>query len=985
MIEYLGIRVFLFALLLLSSTANAATDPDRRWFTLTTEHFAIHSHRDSDGNGEAFARAVGAYCEEARSVVGEALGWFPKERVHVVVVDDFDAANGFAGVVPYPAITIWAHAPPPDSELGHYVDWVRLLVFHEYAHIAHLDQAHGLPELFNTIFGRVWKPNNALPRWATEGLAVWVESSMTGRGRVGSALAEMYFRTAALVDRLPALSDLTGSPIHHPRGSSWYLYGGALFDHIARSSPGAVARFAAAYGEHPLPLALNTLMKASSGKTFLAWYDEVLASIRARAAPFAARAENPGELVRSAREIIDAPTFLPDGALLWVENDGYSATRLVRAPLAPLKKGQEPESILRCEGGCGRVRPSRDGRSVLLGTGRNHKFAMFYNHIALAPLLPGLPRRTPRVLPATRRAYDPEPAADGRSFWAPRTRWGIGELARFDLATGELIETIAVPKELMTETSWPRFDDPQASADGRSLFVSLHVGGERDLYHIDLTDLTSRRFTRLTGPHTMELDPRLTTDQRYLLYSSDRGGIWNVYALELATGRHLQLTDTVTGAFQPTVSPDGTTLVYRRWTADGAELRSLPFRPDLAREVQPSQVEPPPGVYAAPPPTPLGRAIERHPYHPFHPYQGLATMLPRSFLPSIVAGDGGLTSIGLLFDTVDASGRYALTLSTDWSVARQDWSAFAQFAWRGGYPDLTLQLGRYTWDRLSVVGDLPEDYTEEILYTNASMHLPVPDVFAGLTWGLGMTLDLARGASVGLLRPTPEMDSPFVPREGLGTAMNLYFGVFDTRQHPLDVSQSEGVSGTFNLSLRDPAIGSRASVLTFTFAARAYLPLPGPDGHLFALRLGGGLSGGDPNALAVFSLGGVPRQDLLSDLLNQTSAGATYLRGFPESHLFGTRFGLLTGEWRFPLLRARSGVDTLPVFVEDLSVAVFGDLGSASWDADLGEDLRLGFGAELRFRLELFYGLLSDFRIGYARGLGPFGVDQFYLLMAPSP
>ena len=976
MIEHLVLRAFALALLVVASTAHAATDPDRRWFTLTTEHFAIHSHSDADGSGEAFARAVGAYCEEARERVGEALGWFPKERVHVVVVDDFDAANGFAGVVPYPAITIWAHSPPPDSELGHYVDWVRLLVFHEYAHIAHLDQASGLPELFNGIFGRVWKPNNALPRWATEGLAVWVESSLTGRGRVGSALAEMYFRTAALAHRLPALSELTGAPIELPRASSWYLYGGALFDHIAKRSPGAVARFAAKYGEHPLPLALNTLMKASSGKTFLAWYEEVLAAIRERAGPFRGRVEEPGELVRSARELIDAPTFTPDGQLLWVENDGYSATRLVRASLDALVRDQSPEIILRCEGGCGRVRPSRDGREVWLGTGRNHKFAMFYNHLATAPLAAGLARRAPRVLPDSRRAYDPEPAADGKSLWAARTRWGVGELVRFDLATGELVETIAVPGELMTATSWPRFDDPQASADGRSLWVSLHVGGERDLYHVDLK---SRRFTRLTGPHTMELDPRLTADQRFLLYSSDRGGIWNVYALELATGRHLQLTDTVTGAFQPTVSPDGGTLVYRRWTADGPELRRLPFRPELAREVEPAQAEPTPGIHSAPPPTPLTRKLERH------RYQGLATMLPRSFLPNIVAGNGGLASIGLLFDTVDASGRYALTLSTDWSVSRSDWSAFAQFAWRGGYPDLTLQLGRYTWDRASVVGDLAEDYVEEILYTNASMHLPVPDVFAGLTWGLGFTVDLARGASVGLLSPTPEMDSPFIPREGLGTAMNLYFGVFDTRQHPLDVSPSEGVSGSFNLSLRDPAIGSRASVLTLTFATRAYLPLPGPDGHVFALRLGGGLSGGDPDALSVFSLGGVPRQDLLSDLLNQTAAGAIYLRGFPEGHLFGTRFGLLTGEWRFPLVRARSGVDTLPVFIEDLSVAVFGDLGSASWDADLGEDLRASLGAELRFRLELFYGLLSDFRVGYARGFGPFGVDQFYLLMAPSP
>lgn len=948
--------------------AHAVNDPERRWFTLTTEHFAIHSH---DG-GEAFARAIGSYCEAAREEVGAVLDWFPSERVHVLVVDDFDSANGFAGVVPYPAITIWAHPPPPDSELGHYVDWVRLLVFHEYAHIAHLDNTTGIAAVFNTVFGRIWKPNNALPRWTTEGLAVWIESSLAGRGRVGSPLAEMYFRTSALADRLPALSELTGSPIEHPRGSSWYLYGGALFDHIARHSPGAIARFAHEYGHHPLPLGLNTLMKASSGKTFLAWYEEVLAGIRQRAAPFAERQEDAGEVFRSARELIDAPVFSPDGRhLLWVEGDGHHQVRLVRGRT----QGGEPEVVLRCEGGCGRIRPSRDGLSVYLSSGRNHKFAMFYNHLAVAPLELGLDRRVPHILPDSIRSYDPEPAADGRSVWAARTRWGVGELVRFEVSSGEVIESIGVPDELMTATSWPRFDDPQASADGRSLWVSLHVGGERDLYHVDLA---TRRFTRLTGPDTLESDPRLSADGRYLFYSSDRGGVWNVYVLELATGRHLQVTDTLTGASQPVLSPDGQTLVYRRWTVDGHELRRMEFRPDGLVQVEPRS-QPSERVFPAAAPTTLLRALERH------PYQGLSTMLPRTWMPSLIAGDGGLANIGLTFDTADATGRYALTLSADWNVVREDWTAFASFSWRGGYPDLTLQLGRYTWDRMSVVGDLPEDYEEEVIYSSASVHLPVPDVFAGLTWGLGYTVDLARGVSVGRLSPTPDQSSPFIPREGLGTAMNLYFGVFDTRQHALDISPSEGVSASFNVSLRDPAIGSRASVLTFTFASRAYLSLPGPTGHVLALRLGGGLSGGDPDSLSTFALGGVPRQDLLSDLLNQTAAGSIWLRGFPEGHLYGTRFGLLTAEWRFPLLRVRSGVDTLPIFVEDLSVAVFSDIGSASFDTNLGDDLRAGLGAEIRFRLELFYGLVSDFRLGYARGFGPFGVDQFYLLMASSP
>ncbi len=966
------------------SVSHAATDPDRKWFTLTTPHFAIHSHDD----GVDFARAVGEYCEEAYREVGALFEWYPKERVHVVVVDDFDAANGFAGVIPYPAMTIWAHPPSPESELGHYVDWVRLLVFHEYTHIVHLDVSGGIPTWVDAIFGRIWKPNNALPRWVTEGIAVYIESKLTGRGRVGSPLSETYFRTSALAGRLPELSDLTGYPLEMPRGSSWYIYGGAIFDHIDRAvGPDAIRRFAAEYGSHPIPFGLNTLAKKATGKTFVQWFAEVREGIAARAeATRNVRVEVPGKLVRSAREIIDAPVFTPDGKwLLWVESDGYEAARIVRrradAPHATDAIGaidaQDVEVVLRCEGGCGRIRPSRDGERLFLTSGRHHKVSMFYNHLAEVPLQAGLGRRTPRVLTDTRRTYDPEPTADGRGLWAARTRWGVGELVRVDVSTGEVLEHLPVPAALTSKDSWPRFDDPQVSPDGTSLWVSLHTRGERNLYRVDLA---TREFHRLTGGGSMEQDPHLSSDGRLLFYASDRSGVQDVYVLELETGVHRRLTQTLTSATMPTLSPDGSTLIYRRWSVAGGELRALPFREGEGVVVDPfAPVVKPPHQHAATPTVDPVTPIETHDYH------ALPTMLPRSWFPSYTADSTGLSTLGLAFESTDASGRFGLVLSVDWNLVREDWGAFTSFGWRGGFPDLTLQLGRYTWDRSSRVGDLEEPYIEEVVYANASVSLPVPDVFAGLSWGIGFSGDLVRGASFGRLLQTPDQNMPFIPREGFGTSANLFFGVFDSRQHSLDVSPSEGLSASFNLSLRDPAIGSQASVMTFSFVSRAFLDLPGPEGHVLAFRLGGGLSGGEPGYRSVFSLGGVPKQELLTDLLNQTAAGSVWLRGFPEGHLSGTRFGLVTTEWRFPLLRARAGIETLPVFIEDLSVAVFSDIGTASYEADLTENIRAGFGVEVRFRLELFYGILNDFRIGYARGFGEFGIDQFYVLMAPSP
>jgi hypothetical protein len=360
-------------------------------------------------------------------------------------------------------------------------------------------------------------------------------------------------------------------------------------------------------------------------------------------------------------------------------------------------------------------------------------------------------------------------------------------------------------------------------------------------------------------------------------------------------------------------------------------------------------------------------------------------MLPRSWLPSLTVTGEGLTNVGLGVDVFDPTSRFGLSMALDLDVAREEWTGYATFSLRTGYPDLTLSLGRYTWDRTSVVGDLAEPYREEVAYASAQVSLPIPDAFTGLTWGLGFSADLARGLAVGRLEHTPDETMPFIPREGFATHTNLFVGFSDVRSFALDIAPREGLSGFFNLSFDEPALGGSARDFTFTFVTRAHLPLPGPSGHTLSFRLGGGIAGGDPGSRSVFTVGGVPQRDLLSDLLNQTSAGSAWLRGFPEGAFSGTRFGLLTSEWRFPLIRVRSGVANLPVFVEDLSVAVFSDVGGASWDGDLGGALHVGAGAELRIRLELFYGLLHDFRLGYARGFGPDGIDQVYFLMAGAP
>jgi dipeptidyl aminopeptidase/acylaminoacyl peptidase len=126
---------------------------------------------------------------------------------------------------------------------------------------------------------------------------------------------------------------------------------------------------------------------------------------------------------------------------------------------------------------------------------------------------------------------------------------------------------------------------PAFSPDGRTIAYSRwKPGGYRDIHLYDLASGTDRP---LTIDRAMDVDPRFTPDGKYLLWTSDRTGIYDVYAYDLATAQLYQVTNVLSGAFQPVVSNDGRTLVYSGFTNDGFDLYAMPFDPTAFRLAQP--------------------------------------------------------------------------------------------------------------------------------------------------------------------------------------------------------------------------------------------------------------------------------------------------------------------------------------------------------------------------------------------------------------
>ena len=78
----------------LSSTSVQARDPRFEYFTIKTEHFNIHYHKEI----EHIAKRGATIFEEVHNEISILLEWEVDGPTEVFLIDDRDSANGFASV-----------------------------------------------------------------------------------------------------------------------------------------------------------------------------------------------------------------------------------------------------------------------------------------------------------------------------------------------------------------------------------------------------------------------------------------------------------------------------------------------------------------------------------------------------------------------------------------------------------------------------------------------------------------------------------------------------------------------------------------------------------------------------------------------------------------------------------------------------------------------------------------------------------------------
>ena len=993
-----------------TSASFAQNHPELAWQVVETEHFRIFYH---EGLDRAAARAA-RIAEAAYAPITELYGYAPDGRVRIVLKDHDDYANG-AAFFYQDTIEIWATSLDHDFDLRGSSDWLRNVITHEFAHIISLGAARKgvqrVPALYLQYFGYQREKNRpdiligypdviasypvmgtVVPMWLAEGAAQY-GTATTAHDR-WDANRDMVLRSLVLADEQLSFEQM-GVFGKQGFGNEYvYDHGFGLVRYIAETygEKKIAELYRAASKWHTLAIdgACKKVLGKSADELYGEWIESMRQGYRAQVAAL-------GPL-REGERIVDVgfsnlrPRLAPNGEKL-----AYLSTRkrhhyphgLIVRDLAT-----DEEEVAAFPAAASTVDWSPDGRKLLFSRiDRADKYgsrqadiyewnsaaagpSFWRNMLWLVPaMVSGTAPETPRVKRLTRgmRALYPTYSPDGEWIVFVQNKGTSNNLAmmRADGTGLRYLTHFADGTQLYT----PRF-----SPDGRKLAFAIAREGQRDLAVVELDAggdlLTEGIFDLAIATPGTDRDPAWSADGVELVFASDFSGIFNIYALNLETLALRQITNTIGGAFSPSVGLEGE-VVFTAYTAAGFEIRQLQDEgtPVAAEEAWFSQD------------MPLDWRGTSAPALPSTPEAYGIDFLKTGILPRLFMDEGNFKA-GAYLGAGDVLNRQSAFVGGAIAPANADRELFAIYEFKGFRPTFFLEL--FNQRRRSARGDSSEARAGIVNAINFNLS----QLSAGMRGKLGRHVELTASATYERYDASVQWEA-FVPRRDGG------LGFERQRQRPFGYTYLNGfgLGLTYRLEMiarrRDRDISpvgrqlyarydrmfnyfidgfnEQASFIDenyiklfynqFTVDWKEYMTMPGNT------RLGLRLYGGWIDSDAVNDTSRV------GDFFDYRLGGLNFMKGYTFYSIEGRKALMGTATLRFPLL-PDMGKRVAQLYFDKVYGAVYTSMGKA-WDRNIGEwNERYGrdgplrdVGGQLRFDLISYYSVPTRVQVDVAYGI----------------
>ena len=927
---------------LLWPAAAWAVDPNLRWHTLEGPRFLVIYHEGE----EAQAAHMLDVAEAAAVRLDPWLDWTPRDKVQLVVTDDVDLPNGLT--TSFPRNNVQVYVSPPDGldSLEDFDDWFRLLITHEYTHVLQLDKATSLPGALRYGFGRnpLLMPGMFQPRMLLEGLAVYDETdSSLGVGRGQSSLYAMYMR-AEVTHGVRPWSQVTMEGVTEwPAGTLPYLYGINFYQFLDHDyGRDSIPALVTDYNHRLIPFLVGHNFEDSLGDDVPVLWDKFTRYLDARyaAPPYpAGMALVEGERLTQDGYETSSPVVAADGRVFYVRDDYHEHPALmIWEPGKGSRKLADTFTPARLDW--------NEQTGLLVARPEIcEEYHLNFDLYRVDAASGG----TTRLTHCGRFHYGTW-SPDGSRIVAGRMALGESSLVLLD-ADGTEKETLwsGTSGEVLGAMDW--------SPDGKHVAAALWRPGKR--WGIEEFDLEARGWRpRVTAMGNVG-DPHYGPDGKYLYFTSDTGGVYNLRRLDLESGALTTLTRVSTGAFSPAPNAGGD-VYYIGYTAAGYDLYRLPASAALAEPLVPDGRR-----YAEAPTAPHVEGAAGN-------YSPWMSLLPAYWSPELVTGPDYVQT-GAATSGSDALGvhQYLADINYEYTHHLTGGSLWYLYADRLQF----LAARTYTLDFST--GGLFSSSKNDVLQRIARVdklqllwQRPWPSLERTLTFSVGGAE--ASGRDV--------YDAPgFGALTTRDAAAGFAFDWNSAQDWPVSISPDDGrdvtlvaeTSNAFNTDYRGNAYrldwneywraGDEAVV------AGRYLEGYGTQG-IQPFNLGGAT---DPGF-------GTPAAEFLFDRRDFAFPG--YPTGLGE--LTGRRMRLASLGLRIPITRPESGWRLPPIGAHDFSLRLYYDAGG-TWDQGgrPGHYYRSA-GAEWVSDLSIFYLLDVRLIVGTAHGFDTGGENQFYAILS---
>ncbi len=930
------------------------------WKTLHSKHFKVHYEEKNT----FIAKKTMKYLININSWLSKAVDNQP-QMTNVVISDAIDDANGFARVIPYNLIHIYPYPPEAESVLGYYDDWLYILVLHEYLHIVHIDKKGIIPEIINSVFGKIMAPNQVFPKFITEGLAVYFESLGTQRGRLNSPLYKMMFRTSVLNNNI-SLSELSNQSSKYPYGGMVYLYGAFFIDYIFRYDYGfsGISGFTKNYGEKIVPYGINGALKNSNNKTFTSEYKKFIEYYKNKFNKLRFKIQK-SKITTFKRILKDRKYYIPvcDNIKTNKSKNISNITLSDDGNLYILSAGPEnisylykynPESQKLTK--IMKFNDSLSNIEVLDNKLYYISYKMTQNRTEKRLTSINLDKTDSRIEIENLRVINFKFNRENYNAALVVNNNGIENIYMYNLKTKKLNKLTHF--KTLTTIGEINF------INKNKLLFSINQNNK--LWNIATLNLKTMKLNTITENNNFNISPIYFNEKIYFI-SDMEDDILNIYEYDMKSGQITKKTNFFTGIIKIIYNSRQKEFYALRYQEDNGFEVVLIKEEDLINKKIYESLKDKELLFLAKNKTVNYTKTE---------YSIFPEILPKNIMPQITTGNFE-NNIGFEITNNDPREYYFYSVFANYVFDIEDFMFAAYFAdnshflyYSLGYsytPVISESLlinGKKTqfnaqYHTYSLTTSIPfynSDGSSQIYFSASNRYFSLPKFnYEFKPWD----------------KP------PKFPEESDKFIFSLGYFYADTQSSIITPGISDGERFNLRISFRDKELFATYNSITFAMSYKNYFPVESLSGAFaFSYNFSLNMSEG---GISKQYIGGYPHYGSITDkMIDRTSIGGMYLRGYQQDAFRANSLNLLNMEYRQHLFYTKFGYSTLPFYIHKFYLRFFYDIANIT-DSLYDLNIKQGIGLELTMQFLIGYFQPYNLSAGYAKGLSEGGGNQFYL------